>query len=306
MANWATRWLNCDLGTLLYDAPQEAAYVFLTGVERRLAASSVTIGTAKKYVAAFRRLLQNSAAIPPVDLEVLLDYVKALSNDGANIPSTWAIPMPREVMREIISDPGLPLEVRAGVYLAWKTVSRWDDVRGLTLPLPYFPPKNQILVRFLDNTKTSVSDPFAGRFLTLLDWSHPEGTAPSKEILDYLVKGPPSRLCLNWDSSRMNSYLTQIPVPLEALDPPPPQGITYRPNFTCHSIKRGADRHLWVKGFLENYENPEKRLDPEIIERICKHLNPRGERLGSTTLRYTPDPYIAALALETHLASRIL
>lgn len=305
VANWATRWLNCDLDTLLYEAPDEASYVFLAGMERQLAASSLSLGTVRKYVSSFRRLLQGSATVPPEDLEILLDYSKALVRDGANMPALWAIPLPRRIVRQALKDPTLPLEVRAALYLAWKTASRWDDVVGLSLPLQYQRDRSQLLVRFLDNTKTSVSDPFAGRFIALVDWSRLEGTPPSPEILKLLTTST-RRLCPDWDTHRMNVYLAQIEVPAEAMEPPPPEGIQYRTHFTCHSIKRGADRHLWVHGFLEKYDQPEERLDPEIIERICKHLNPRGEKLGSTTLRYAPDPYIAALALETHLASRLL
>jgi hypothetical protein len=298
------KWLGCDLSTLLYDAPARASYCFLSGVERQLSALEMTTGTARKYVNSFRRLIQGSPLITTLDVELLVDYAKALGNDGANLPHTWAIPMPREVLHRLILDPALPIDLRAGLFLAWKTASRWDDVRGLRLPLQYYPEARHLLVRFLDNTKTSKEDPFAGRFLAVVDWSEAGGLASSAEILHHLTS--PGTLGMDWTSDHLNGILGKIPVPSSALNPPPPDGIQYRDHFTCHSVKRGADRYLWIHGFMDNYDNPGKRLDPEIVERICKHQNPRGERLSSTTLRYAPDPYVAALALGTQLASRIL
>lgn len=297
--NIATRQSGLTLGELLGTYPELASVNFLTGLEDRLAKETLLKSTALRYSRDFTQIMGRIEGTPPLDLALLQDYAKALVRDGAQFPHHLALPMSRALARMLITSHQLSLDLRAGIFVAWKTCSRWDDIHELALPLRYDASQKQILVAFLDNTKASKIDPYECRFFAIVDWSDPTGTQPSEEILRYLTSRRGS-LCDQWGTRELENMLRRLNPPTSLLmQPTLVPGQEWRTHYTAHSIKKGAIKHLWENQASAN-------LDPLIIERISKHKNPSGEPLSREAIRYAPDVFPIARYLGTHLASRLL
>ena len=287
-----------SLEALLGDYPELATRGLLTQLEERMEEGKMGLSTALTHCKNFRSVMSQIPGAPVQDLSVLSAYQRALVRDGANIPRFRPIPLTREVVRHLLRI--LPTPQAAAVFVAWKTASRWSDVWLLPLPLRYDPSKKQILVSFLSKTKTGVSRPFAPRFLAMIDWNSNDSTPPPPRVLEYLTthRGP---LCQDTPTKDFELVLKTVPADkaprnLETLL----EGQTFRDHYTCHSIKTGAIRLLWeavMSGELMDYT---------LIERIGKHQNPKGEILSDETVRYSGDLWPVAIALKTHLVSRML
>ena len=205
-------------------------------------------------------------------------------------------------MLSLILDAQTDVELRAGIWLAWKTASRWDDIFDLPLPLTYDPTKAQLLVAYLGNTKASAEHPYQPRFLAVVDWNHHESMAPPPDVLEFLTRpGTGRRLCHFYDTIFILRFLRKVKVPLEL------QGLkaaihsqSFPDHFTAHSFKKGAIRILWSK------VSEESLITPMLIERIAKHKNPNGEPLSEEAVRYAPDLFPVARSLGTQHVSRAL
>lgn len=296
VANLASQVVRLDLPTLFGEYPELATVSFLEGLEEKLSTSSVMLSTAKKYTTTFLGLLKHIPGVPHADLDLLRDYASALVRQGANIPTHVAIPIDRTLVRRLVWDSSLDLSLRACMFVVWKTASRWGDVIGLHLPLRYFPQKRQILVPFLAETKTSKEHPFEPRFLCVIDWSFPGGLAIPEDVLEYLTTRV-GKITYTWTTEVTESFLRTLPVSYDRR--PLLDHQTFLTHLTCHSFKKGAVKHLWSVSQQEN-------LSFKLIERISKHKNPSGEPLSQEAVQYAPDLYPVAIALETHLASRLL
>ena len=293
---------GCPLETLFGTYPELATTAFLEGVEEKLNLDRIRLSTAKTYTYSFLGLVRSIPGVVDRDVQILRDYAAALVRQGSEVPTEIALPIDRLTVRRLLAQMDLPVDLRAGIFLAWKTASRWDDIFGLPLPLPYIAGKSQLLLSFLTNTKTSSSHPFEARFLALVDWSSPDGIRPSADVFSYLTTTwHPQTVASAWPTKRVENLLKDLRVPsdlarMKTLLPKQ----QFRNHFTAHSFKKGAIRVLWENSAAPHF------LSPLIIERISKHKNPRGEPLSAEAIRYAPDLYPIALYLETHRASRLL
>lgn len=294
----AAQALETDVPTMVTFYPDLMAAALARRLEEKIPLSEIRPQTAAKYARTLALLETRISSIPSQDLIFLRDYSAALLKSFPDLPTSTARPLPRDVLQSMILDVSLDLDLRAGLFVAWKTASRWDDI--LRLPLPLTQISNfQLLVAFLTNTKATKAgaNPFDPRFLCVIDWGDPRTTSPPKDILDFLTQST-GELCSNWPTRRLESLMSKVVTTPEVF-PTLLYDRRIMDHYSAHSVKKGAIKWLWEN--LEAYN-----LSPILIERISKHKNPNGEPLSAECIRYAPDLTPIALSLDTHIVSRVL
>lgn len=295
---------GAPIGDILQLAPDLIAVIFCQAIEDKLEEGTIKYGTAQEYAGKFASLLPMiNPRVLPSDVAMLRAFSASFQREGAAFPTDLAVPMDQETVRSLINNPRLDVDLRSGIFLAWKTVSRWDDIYLLELPLRLLPPGNQLFINFLDNTKTSGEKPYDPRFLAIVDWGYPDSTVPPPDVLHHLTYDE-GLLCLKWPTSEIEKLLRPIPVPASCFNVKLPKAtMKLRDHFTAHSEKRGAIRLAYAR-LLEVHSDPDTAM--KIVMRISKHANPRKEEVSADQIRYLLDALPVAQALQTNLVSRIL
>lgn len=266
-------------------------------LNQKLLKKDILPSTANKYSMSIKSLITRLPGVPTQDLNILKDFSRSMVKKGANLPTNVALPLKRHHVRRLLHQY-TRVDEQAATYLAWKTCSRWDEIPSLLLPLEHYPEASHLFITWLDGTKIGAKNPFLPRLLTVVQYS--SGLPITPEILTYLTTHR-GLLCPHMTTAKMQTRLQLLPVD--------PADLTHinllkdqhlRPHYTCHSFKKGATDFLWdmwQQGKLEK---------PEIIERLSKHAPPGTEVVGDLAIRYASRRYPLALALETHLATRLL
>lgn len=236
-----------------------ALFVVSTGV---LPASQLT------YAKALREMLKPRDALSTL--------MSGLAGAGANIPTRQADPISVEQLTAFIA--AQPPDVAAGLRLAWKTASRWDEITKLQRRDFLLVTPAKVVLDFSTKTKGTRTDPHrASRFAVITG----EWTA---EIAAYL-----SRL------RRLDSITS---CPTRKLIAKLHAAFPDRPHITAHSLKRGALNRLLplvADGTMEFAE----------VSRLAKHRDRLHDPLA-TTIRYFKPSVALADALRTGRTTRRL
>ncbi|KAJ9458747.1 hypothetical protein DIPPA_13704 [Diplonema papillatum] len=218
----------------------------------------------------YTRLLSAVFGHIGVDARPLLSLATVLRGSGGSIPLEQAPPVPREVLVKWAFRQ-VP-QVCAAVLLAWKTASRWDDVR--TLPRVCFPliTSVEIVVDWKGLPKGRRSNPFCR----------------SKVVA---VRGPLTQEIAALLLS-MGSFSQLCPLSTQQFGRLMDADETMRP-YSAHSIKRGAVEHL-----MDAKANGAP-FPAHLISRLAKHTDDADPTVTNMTIRYTTNPVALARVLQT-------
>lgn len=283
--------------TLVSDHPDLITSQATLALQKKLEDKEILPATANRYSLSIKSIISRTPGVPSQDFSILKDFSRSMIRQGCNVPTWVTLPLRRHHVNQLLKQYP-KVDEQAATYLAWKTVSRWDEIPNLCLPLDHFPDKGHLLVNWLDGTKIGGKKPFLPRLLTVIEYS--SGLPIPPQVLKYLTthKGP---VCPRLTTAKMQERLRQIPVHLkDIVDIQLVKGQRLRTHYTGHSFKKGGNDFLWEmwhQGHLSK---------PEIIQRLSKHSPPEADVVGECAVRYASRRYLVALALETHLATRLL
>ena len=188
---------------------------------------------------------------------------------GGAIPVRQALPLPRSTVLQYASTLTCP-RLKLCVLIAWKTASRWGEVRQLRSTSFLNVTEFEVVVDWFDLPKGRRADPFSPSRFTVIVGAQ---TAEIARLFHLLH--PFSQLC--------ETTTSQLDVLWK-------ETTLMRP-FTAHSIKRGAVT-LLVQLRSQGYP-----LDEAMISRVAKYGSQGG--FAKSTLRYGADPLDLARTLGT-------
>ena len=162
------------------------------------------------------------------------------------------------------------LKLLAAIFLAWKTASRWDDVRNIIGTSVVQADQEQIIIEWGTRTKTTRKEPHRASNWTVVHHDQ-EMTLVARQLR--LLQ--PQEQLIEWTTQQLVQWTHRA---LQQQD------------LTAHSFKRGAVDHL-MKCAAAN------QVDVSKIPLLAKHK--WQEWLPATTIRYSTDPVAMALALQT-------
>lgn len=300
LVRYVAQGFGAPLSILILTFPDLVATIFCNVINIKFRRNDISAKTAREYTNSFTTLLpQIHPFALPCDIQVLRDFGRSFIRLGALFTTEVAIPLDQSQMITLVYNLDLDVDLRAGLWLAWKTASRWDDVWNLPLPIQQVGPET-LFVLFLDNTKMSQDDHMNEvRFMILVAWNE-KAFPPPPDVLNHLTTKS-GTLCKSWTTPKVETVLAKIHVPesqKECLKLRPSMRI--KDHYTAHSIKRGMIKRLYERIKLIHSE-PEIAL--RIIMRVAKHKNPRGEEISATHVGYLYDRLPLAEALQTDLAT---
>lgn len=185
----------------------------------------------------------------------------------------------RDIMRVM---ERLPSETRRAVWWAWKTASRWDDVRGLRFGEDVVQLNSCEALVLFGPTKATRAYPFREDHQVIV---RHEGGIPEKWM------GNTGEVVTELSTAQLNNQLRKTGVRTA-------EGEAY----TAHSLKRGAMRQL-LAGAAEILEFP-----TWLIPLLAKHKGTQ-ERIPAVTVGYlsnTGDRLNLARVLRTGEATALL
>jgi hypothetical protein len=168
--------------------------------------------------------------------------------------------------------------MQAAIFLAWKCAARVDEICRLMGKSFLQLKENEIVVEWLDRTKSTSATPFTTRA-----WTVVHHQAPMSEILDILRRLHPEELLLDLSTDQVVDWIRRD-AELALL--------------SAHSLKRGAMGVLTMMVV-------DRQLDIELLARVAKHKTDH-EVLSPSTLRYPPDRVAVAKMLRTQEATVLL
>lgn len=238
--------------------------------------TQTTVQTKLTYVKTLAALFRRTSGDL---LPICSMYSTALRSSGAIIPVHQALPAsPEHVDNLLARSSTLPRQV-AAIFLLWKTASRWDEISRITGAAIRRAQPEEIVIEWLDRTKTSRADPYKSS-----TWTVVHHFAPMTEIAATLRALRPEELLINMTTQQLATFL---------------RADVQTSHLTAHSFKRGALTQLMRHVSM-------KRLSPEIVPRLAKHKS-AFEALPATTIRYaSSDPVSTARALGTQEATVLL
>jgi hypothetical protein len=224
---------------------------------------NVTNATRLTYASSIRGIARRLELQTPL----LNVYASSLAAAGGGIP-TQAVPATAEQVKLLIEAtmPRSP-NIAVAIYLAYKTASRWDDIRHLQRrALLEFDPKRRQIVLEWGSLKTNRNN----RWFTVHGWTvvqedrFPEMLRLAVETFSALPT-PESHLC-ELTTPQLVRLIQRHPQCKE---------------LTAHSFKRGAADVLWRAA-------AERRLDVRLLPLLLKHKDALHD-FPNSSLRYGPN-----------------
>ena len=211
-------------------------------------------------------------------------YLAALRRRAAQDPVAQAKPV---TWAQVQMAMGLLSHIDAlGLYLAWKTVARMDDIGQLQREsmLPRNPLSlSATLTVHWNHTKTAALDPWQPQLFVVVGRPHPSLARPNfVPVLAENVRKCPRGPFLNPGSTK------NIIAALKKVDP----------QLSGHSVKRGAATELMQRA-------AEGKFPVNLVQLVAGHVS-RQPMVSSSTLRYVHDPTLVADALNSMEATQWL
>ena len=198
---------------------------------------------------------------------ILQLYQASLRNDGATIPTRQAVaatPAQVDWLMRRANNLGNQRLV-AALFIQWKTASRWDEVMRLVGKSVVLASSDEIIIEWLDRTKSTRGDPFRPS-----SWAVIKHDRPMDSVVAMLQQLQPEEELTGWTTETFARWLKDDPCTEE---------------LSAHSFKRGAIEIL-VKLAAEQL------ISPQLIPLLAKHKSPLTE-FPSTTLRYASSNKLA-------------
>ena len=201
-----------------------------------------------------------SAIASRMELHVpqLAMYCTGLRAMGALIPIHQATPATRDQVWSLTQElSGQNPQLALGLFLAWKTASRWDDIFNLTKDRLILVTNSEIIIAWGQATKGSRLMPYRTSAWTVIhDFTSMEWAVKLIESL------PPLSRIVTTTTDQLDRYLH----------------ANTNPRLTAHSFKRGA-----LSTLLEHVVSGD--LDIRFISLMGKHKTDH-EELPASTIRY--------------------
>ena len=267
---WAKR------GQLLTRAQQFAAThgTRMTPLTAALFVESLEVAKSTKasYSAALSATLKMLGHTEAARSPLLLQQ-RGLRGSGALIPTQQAHPATRCQVLHAMEIAPTPKD-KGALMLCRKTASRWGDVAGIQKAnLFHFTPR-EIVVDWMDKTKSSRADPYRASRYTVI-----RGTG-TETIYRCLRHVPQCEPVTTLTTEQLSKLLKQVD-----------------PRLSAHSVKHGALNDLARVAAAGH-------LSPTTIALVAKHK--QAADLVSTTIRYIQDRLAAARMLRTQDATKHL
>lgn len=208
---------------------------------------------------------------------ILQLYQASLRNDGATIPTRQAVaatPAQVDLLMLRANDLGNQRLV-AAIFIQWKTASRWDEVMRLLGKSVLHAASDEIIIEWLDRTKTTRGDPFRPS-----SWVVIRHDRPMHSVVATLQQLQPDEELNGWTTETYTRWLKEDQRTAE---------------LTAHSFKRGAIEILVTRA-------ADQIIQPLLIPLLAKHKSPLTE-FPSTTLRYASNKIALARMLRTQDAT---
>lgn len=168
--------------------------------------------------------------------------------------------------------------LQAAIFVMWKTASRWDEISRLTKESFILVTDQEIIVEWMNNTKTTRLDPWRSSTWTVIH--HP---APMTQYANTINSLQAEERLIELSTSQFVDWMQKDP----------------QTRFlTAQSIKRGA-LSLLVQFVIAN------QLDMALLPRLAKHKMSI-DVLPATTFRYLDDKVSLARMMKTQDASMLL
>lgn len=168
--------------------------------------------------------------------------------------------------------------LQTAIFVMWKTASRWDEISRLTKESFILVTDQEIIIEWMNNTKTTRLDPWRSSTWTVI-----HHLAPMTHYANTINSLQPEERLIDLSTSQFVDWMQKDPQ------------TRY---LTAQSIKRGA-LSLLVQFVIAN------QLDIALIPRIAKHKM-SVDILPSTTFRYLDDKVSLARMMKTQEASILL
>ena len=201
-------------------------------------------------------------------------YSTALRGLGSIPMHPSHINIDRMIMRASVES----VHLQTAIFIAWKTASRWDEISRLTKESFIHVADDEIIVEWMNNTKTTRLDPWRSSTWTVIH--HP---APMTHYVETINSLQPEETLTPFSTTQFVDWM---------------QKDMQTRHLTAQSIKRGA-LTLLVQFVLAN------QLDIALIPRMAKHKL-AVDILPATTFRYLDDKISLARMMKTQLASILL
>lgn len=204
-------------------------------------------------------------------------YQQALKKAGGTKPTNQVDPLTKAEFYQWLLL--LPPQHQPGVWLAWKTASRWDDIAQLVREDVTVDSAKGCVIDFADKTKMSVTQPFRPDILVYVEDSSPH----MRRFQQHVQSLQPLQRITTLTTENIRHILQQqYP----------------RKRMGAHSIKRGAVQYLMEMAALGT-------IPPYLVAQLAKHQNSMVP-LQQTTVRYVSNRTLTARALRSQEATRLL
>lgn len=202
-------------------------------------------------------------------------YVRAIKTAFGLRPSSSARPLTPEEVFRIMQE--LPPPVQLAFFIAWKTASRWADVKALC-PCDVIAINQYEAAVCFPITKATYMRPFRPDLLV-----HLVSQFPITGLLAQMQRLPPQKPITNWTTAVLNRTMRKI--------------LQDR-TVSSRCIKKGAADHL-IKQVAQG------RLPLDVVGRLLKHAK-TPQIIGDTSVRYTTDKAQMAVAMGSGKATILL
>jgi hypothetical protein len=241
---------------------------------------------------------------PEADLSLLDTAARSLPAKRPGFQRLKALPLFGDFLPTAL--PYLPsAEIRALVFLAYKSASRTDDMLELTCGdvrwIEYTNPRGQRKKGlFLQFGITKANRDGEARPDHLVVVAHSWREVPEfVDWMDQRLRRSRRRPLFTVKYKQVLRALRLIPIPPEIRTRAEESGRRFRLRFTGHSMKVGAADRLWELA-------AHAKIHPSVIPQLLKHKNSLEKDVPIVSVGYAPRLNLVALALQTHRITELL
>ena len=235
-------------------------------------APSVEPSTLAAYATTLR------AMYPGCGGDLLSNYIASLRVLAGSSTLHQAPPITIAQFQEAFSK--MPPEVRWAFWLAWKTASRWADVKNITRKTVHFTVRpDEMVVDFHNLTKASKLRPFRHDMVVLIRDTYEN----VQSFRRYIASRPLSAPLTTWTTNTLTQFLRKL---------------FPGSHLSAHSLKRRVIQLLTEAA-------AEGLIPLQLVAQMAKHVGGQ-PLLPDTTVRYLTDRVALARANRSGEATRLI
>lgn len=218
--------------------------------------------------------------------QLLTFLQRGLKHEGLGEATDKALPvMKATIMKNLHLLPEL---LQAGIWLAFKTASRWDEMTTLTRSDILYLNHSEMCIAFW-RTKAR-QDNRADHFVIVADNQQQQLTWFRRIIAKHVPSAAHEQpIWEAWSTEAIDDYLREWPVEMHDQLQTLHSRQNIRARYTAHSIKAGA-LQLGIKAVAE------KKITPQQLSALAKHQHPLGQIIAPMTVGYIRDAVLVARA----------